>query len=65
MRRAVALDEAKLAQLFLRLIPQAQQDQYQLIKSTIPVNLHATLDTLVTIEKNGRSSSQENREIDR
>ena len=50
MKRVVALDEAKLAQLLLRLVPQAQQDQYQLIKGTIPVNLRATLDTLMTIE---------------
>ena len=51
MKRAEALDEPKLAQLLLRLAPQAQQDQYQLIKGTIPVNLRATLDTLETIEK--------------
>jgi hypothetical protein len=51
MKRAVALDEAQLAQLLLRLVPQSQQDQYQLIKGMIPMNLRATLDTLVTIEK--------------
>ena len=51
MKRAEALDEQELAQLLLRLIPQAQQDQYLLIKGTIPVNLRATLDTLKTIEK--------------
>ena len=65
MKRAVALDEAELAQLLPQLVPQAHQDQYQLIKGTIPVNLCATLDTLVTIEKNGCSSSQETREIGR
>ena len=51
MKRAVALNEAKLAQLFLRLVPQAHQHQYQLIKGTITVNLRATLNTLETIEK--------------
>ena len=51
MKRAVALDDAELAQLLLRLVTQAQQNQYQLIKGTIPVNLHATLNTLLTIEK--------------
>ena len=51
MKRAVALDEPKLAQLLLQLVPQAQQYQYQLIKGTIPVNLRATLDTLKTIIK--------------
>ena len=51
MKRVEALDEPKLAQLLLWLVPQAQQDQYQLIKGTIPVNLCATLDTLKTIEK--------------
>jgi hypothetical protein len=51
MKQAVALDEAKLAQLFIQLVPQAQKDQYQLIKGTIPVNLFAMLDTLVMIEK--------------
>ena len=50
-KRAVALDEAELAQFLLRLVPQAQQDQYQLIKGMIPENLRATLDTLETIEK--------------
>ena len=50
MKRSEALDEPKLAQLLLRLVPQAQQDQYQLIKGTIPVNLRATLDTLETME---------------
>ena len=51
MKRAKALDEPELAQLLLRLVPQAQQDQYLLIKGTIPVNLRATLDTLEPIEK--------------
>jgi hypothetical protein len=51
MKRAEALDEPELAQLLLQLVPQAQQDQYLLIKGTIPVNLCATLDTLKTIEK--------------
>ena len=63
MKIAVALDEAELAQLLLGLVPQAQQDQYQMIKGTIPVNLRATHNTLVTIEKNGLSSSQETQEI--
>jgi hypothetical protein len=51
MKGAEALDEPELAQLLLRLVPQAQQDQYLLIKGMIPVNLCATLDTLKTIEK--------------
>ena len=51
MKRVEALDEPKLAQLLLRLVPQAQQDQYQLIKGTIPINLRSTLNTLETIEK--------------
>ena len=51
MKQAVALDELKLAQILLQLVPQAQQDQFQLIKGTIPVNLCAMLDTLETIEK--------------
>ena len=51
MKRAVALDEAKLAQLLLQLVPRAHHHQYQLIKVTIPVDLRATLDTLETIEK--------------
>ena len=51
MKRAEALDELELAQLLLRLAPQSKQDQYLLIKGTIPVNLRATLDTLETIEK--------------
>ena len=63
MKRAVALDEAELAQLLLRLVHQAQQDQYQLIKGTIPVNLHATLDTLKKYWKHEHSSSQETQEI--
>ena len=52
MKIAEALDEAKLAQLLLQLAPQAQQDQYQLIKGKDDW-------------KNGRSSSQETREIGR
>ena len=51
MKRAEALDEPKLAQLLLQLVPQAQQDQYQLIKDTIPMNLCAMLNTLKTIKK--------------
>ena len=51
MKRAVALDEAELAQLLLQLVPQAHQDRYQLIKGTISVYLRATLDTLVMIEE--------------
>ena len=51
MKRAEALDEPKLAQLLLQLVPQSQQDQYQLIKGMIPVDLRATLETLETIEK--------------
>ena len=51
MKRAVALDEAKLAQLLLQLVPRAHHHQYQLIKGKIPVNLRATLNTLVTIKK--------------
>ncbi len=50
MKIATALDEPKLAQLLLRLAPQSQQDQYQLVKWIIPVNLRLTLDTLVTLE---------------
>ena len=50
IKRAEALDEPELAQLLLRLVPQAQQDQYLLIEGTIPVNLPATLDTLKMIE---------------
>ena len=51
VKQAEALDEAELSQLLLRLVPQAQQDQYQLIKGTIPINLRSTLNTLETIEK--------------
>ena len=51
MKRVEALNKPKLAQVLLRLVPQAQQDQYQLIKGTIPTNLRATLNTLKTIEK--------------
>ena len=51
MKRAEALTEPELAQLLLRLVPQHQQDQYELIKGIISVNLCLTLDTLVTIEK--------------
>ena len=59
MKRAEALDEPELTQLLLRLVPQAQQGQYLLIKGTIPVNLRATLNKLEMIEKNGHLSSQE------
>ena len=51
MKRAEALTEPELAQLLLRLVHQHQQDQYELIKGIIPVNLCLTLDTLMTIEK--------------
>jgi hypothetical protein len=51
MKRATALDEPELAQLILRLAPQYQQDQYELVKGIIPVSLRLKLDTLVTIEK--------------
>jgi hypothetical protein len=51
MKIATALDEPELAQLLLRLAPQSQQDQYELVKGIIPVNLRLTLDTLVTLEK--------------
>ena len=51
MKKATALDEPELAQLLLRLVPQSQQDQYELIKGTIPLSLRLTLDTLETIEK--------------
>ena len=53
MKQVEALDEPKLSQLLLQLVPQVQQDQYQLIKGVIPVNLRATLNTLETIEKMG------------
>jgi hypothetical protein len=51
MKIATALDEPELSQLLLRLAPQSQQDQYELVKGIIPVNLCLTLDTLVTLEK--------------
>ena len=51
MKRAEALTEPELSQLLLRLVPQHQQDQYELIKSIIPVSLCLMLDTLMTIEK--------------
>jgi hypothetical protein len=51
MKIATALDEPELAQLLLRLAPQSQQDQFDLVKGIIPVNLRLTLDTLVTLEK--------------
>ena len=51
VKRVTALDEPELAQLLLQLVPQSQQDQYQLIKGTIPVDLRMTLNTLETIEK--------------
>ena len=50
MKRAMALEDPELAQLLLRLVPQYQQDQYELIKGIILVNLCLTLDTLMTIE---------------
>ena len=51
MKKATALDEPELAQLLLQLVPQFQQDQYELIKGTIPVSLCLTLDKLETIKK--------------
>ncbi len=51
MKIATALDEPKLAQLLLRLAPQSQQDQFDLVKGIIPLNLRLTLYTLVTLEK--------------
>ena len=51
LQRLEQIIEPELAQLLLRLIPQGQQDQYQLIKGTIPVNLRAMLNTIKTIEK--------------
>jgi hypothetical protein len=51
MKIATALDEPELAQLLLRLAPQSQQDQFELVKVIIPVNLRLTLKTLVTLEK--------------
>jgi hypothetical protein len=50
-KRVEALDEPELAQLLLRLAPQSQQDQWELVKGIIPVDLRSTLDTLVTLEK--------------
>ena len=51
MKKAMALDELESAQLLLRLAPQSQQDQFELVKGIITVNLRLTLDTLVTLEK--------------
>ena len=51
MKGAESSDEPELSQILLWLVHQAQQDQYLLIKGTIPVNLRATLDTLETNEK--------------
>jgi hypothetical protein len=51
MKKARALDEPELAQLLLQLVAQSPQDQYQLIKGTIPVNIRMTLNTLEKIEK--------------
>ncbi len=51
MKIATALDEPELAQLLLRLAPQSQQDQYELINGIILVNLCLTLNTLLTLEK--------------
>ena len=50
MRRVEALDELKIAQLLLWLVPQAHQDQYNLTKGIIPQNLRSLLKTLETIE---------------
>ena len=50
MRRVEALDEPEIAQLLLRLVPQAHQDQYNLTKGIIPQNLRLLLETLETIE---------------
>jgi hypothetical protein len=49
MKIAEALTEPELAQQLLRLVPQHQRDQYELVKGIIPVSLRLTLDTLVTI----------------
>ena len=51
MKKATALDEPELAQLLLQLIPQCQQDQYKLIKGTIPISFRLTLNTFEKIEK--------------
>ena len=51
VKRVKALDEPKLAQLLLRLVPQTQQDQYSLIRGMILKNICSTLNTLKTIEK--------------
>ena len=50
MRRVEGLDEPEVAQLLLRLVPQAHQDQYNLTKGIIPQNLRLLLETLETIE---------------
>ena len=50
LKRVEALDEPKLAQLLLQLVPQAHQDQYSLIKGLIHLNVRSLLDTLETIE---------------
>ena len=50
MRRVEGLDEPKVAQLLLRLVPQAHQDQYNLTKGIIPQNLRILLETLETIK---------------
>ena len=51
MKKTTALDEPELAQLLLQLVPQCQQDQYELINGTIPISLCLTLNTLKTIKK--------------
>ena len=50
MRRVEALDEPKITQLLLQLVPQAHQDQYNLTMGIIPQNLCSLLETLETIE---------------
>ena len=50
MRRVEALDEPKITQLLLQLVPQAHQDQYNLTKGIILQNLCSLLETLETIK---------------
>ena len=51
MKKAMDLDEPELDQLLLWLVPQRQQDQYELIKGTILINLCLMLNTLERINK--------------
>ena len=43
LKRVKALDEPKLAQLILQLVPQTHHDQYSLIKGLIPMNVRSLL----------------------